>query len=160
MGTEYVKWYGKCVESLFLGNKDSWVCRKVVELSSGIEKKPKEKIIMDTKFRFRALLDYTLDVFTGGRMENKSYQLPFAMYYVAKCMFRETVAAIVSEAIMSVANWDYRVRSNILRLILFDENPEDGFIEKNDHIFYGIKDVLMKHWNGEIDDLDLIQNLR
>ena len=42
---EHVKWYGKCVESLFLGHKDSWVCRKVVELSSRIEKKPKEEII-------------------------------------------------------------------------------------------------------------------
>lgn len=141
MSKEYVKWYGKCVESLFLGHKDGWACRKVVELSSGIEKKPKEEIIMDTKFRFRALLDYTLDVFTGDRMENKSYQLPFAMYYVAKSMFSESVAVIASEAIMSVANWDYRVRSNILRLILFDDNPEDGFIEKMTIFFMALEET-------------------
>lgn len=141
MSREYVKWYGKCVESLFLGHKDSWVCRKVVEFSSGIEKKPKEEIIKDTKFRFRALLDYTLDVFTGDRMENKSYQLPFAMYYVARCMFRESVATVASEAIMSVANWDYRVRSNILRLILFDDNPEDGFIEKMTIFFMALEET-------------------
>ena len=141
MGREHVKWYGKCVESLFLGHKDSWVCRKVVELSSGIEKKPKEEIIMDTKFRFRALLDYTMDVFTGDRMEHKSYQLPFAMYYVARSMFGESVAAIASEAIMSVANWDYRVRSNILRLILFDDNPEEGFIEKMTIFFMALEET-------------------
>lgn len=141
MGREHVKWYGKCVESLFLGHKDNWVCRKVVELSSGIEKKPKEKIIMDTKFRFRALLDYTMDVFTGDRMVNKSYQLPFAIYYVTRCMFRESVAAVASEAIMSVANWDYRVRSNILRLILFDDNAEDGFIEKMTIFFMALEET-------------------
>ena len=141
MGREHVKWYGKCVESLFLGHKESWVCRKVVELSSGIEKKPKEEIIMDTKFRFRALLDYTMDVFTGDRMEHKSYQLPFAMYYVAKCMFKESVAAIASEAIMSVANWDYRVRSNILRMILFDNNPEEGFLEKMTIFFMALEET-------------------
>lgn len=141
MSREYVKWYGKCVESLFLGKKDSWVCRKVVELSAGIEKKPKEEIIKDTKYRFRALLDYTLDVFTGDRMENKSYQLPFAMYYVAKCMFQESVAAIASEAIMSVANWDYRVRSNILRMILFDDNPEEGFLEKMTIFFMALEET-------------------
>lgn len=141
MGRDHVKWYGKCVESLFLGHKDSWVCRKVVELSSGIEKKPKEEIIMDTKFRFRALLDYTMDVFTGDRMEHKSYQLPFAMYYVARSMFGESVAAIASESIMSVANWDYRVRSNILRLILFDDNPEEGFIEKMTIFFMALEET-------------------
>lgn len=141
MSKEYVKWYGKCVESLFLGNKGSWVCRKVVELSAGIEKEPKEEIIKDTKFRFRALLDYTLDVFTGDRMENKSYQLPFAMYYVARCMFPESVAAIASEAIMSVANWDYRVRSNILRFILFDDNPEEAFIQKMTIFFMALEET-------------------
>lgn len=26
MGKEYVTWYVKCVESLFLGHKDSWIC--------------------------------------------------------------------------------------------------------------------------------------
>ena len=40
-----MKWYGKCVESLFLRSKDTWVCRKVVRLSAGIEKKFKEEII-------------------------------------------------------------------------------------------------------------------
>ena len=141
MNKEYVKWYGKCVESLFFGHKDSWVCRKVVELSAGIEKKPKEEIIKDTKFRFRALLDYTLDVFTGDRMENKSYQLSFAMYYVARCMFPESVAAIASEAIMSVANWDYRVRSNILRFILFDDNAEEAFIQKMTIFFMALEET-------------------
>ncbi|MBQ8626512.1 MAG: hypothetical protein IJ419_10175, partial [Agathobacter sp.] len=141
MGKEYVNWYGKCVESLFIGNKDSWVCRKVVELSAGVEKESKEEIIKDTKFRFRALLDYTLDVFTGDRMENKSYQLPFAMYYVARCMFQESVAAIASEAIMSVANWDYRVRSNILRFILLDDNPEECFLEKMTIFFMALEET-------------------
>lgn len=141
MSKEYVKWYEKCIESLFLGHKDSWVCRKVEELSSGTIKESKEEIIKDTKFRFRALLDYTLDVFTGDRMENKSYQLPFAMYYVARCMFQESVAAIVSEAIMSVANWDYRVRSNILRFILFDDNPKEAFIQKMTVFFMALEET-------------------
>lgn len=141
MSRENVKWYGKCVESLFLGNKDSWVCKKVVELSAGIVKRPKEEIIMDTRLRFRALLDYTLDVFTGDRLENKSYQLPFAMYYVARSMFGESVAAIASEAIMSVANWDYRVRSNLLRFILFDDNPEEGFFEKMTIFFMALEET-------------------
>lgn len=141
MEKENVKWYGKCVESLFLGHKESWVCRKIVELSAGIEKKPKEEIIKDTKYRFRALLNYTLDVFTGDRMENKSYQLPFAMYYVAKCMFTESVAAVAAEAIMSVANWDYRVRSNILRLILFDDHPEEAFLQKMTIFFMALEET-------------------
>ena len=151
MGREHVKWYGKCVESMFLGHKGSWVCRKVVELSSGIEKKPKEEIIKDTKFRFRALLDYTMDVFTGDRMEHKSYQLPFAMYYVARSMFGESVAAIASEAIMSVANWDYRVRSNLLRFILFDDNPEEGFIEKMT-IFFMVLEETKSLENTHVSD--------
>ena len=141
MSKEYAKWYEKCIESLFRGHKDSWVCRKVEELSSGTTKESEEEIIKDTKFRFRALLDYTLDVFTGDRMENKSYQLPFAMYYVARCMFQESVAAIASEAIMSVANWDYRVRSNILRFILFDDNPKEAFIQKMTVFFMALEET-------------------
>ena len=142
MSKEYEKWYEKCRESLFLGHKDSWMCRKVEELSAGVPTESKEEIVKDTKFRFRALLDYTLDVFTGDRMENKSYQLPFAMYYVACCIFfQKSVAAIASEAIMSVANWDYRVRSNILRFILFDDNPEEAIIQKMTIFFMALEET-------------------
>ena len=141
MSSENLKWYRNCIESLFLGHKNSWVYKKVVEFSNEIMGNPKAEIILDTRCRFRALLDYTLDVFTGDRMENKSYQLPFAMYYIAKSMFGESLAAIASEAIMSVANWDYRVRSNLLRFILFDDNSKDGFIEKMTIFFMALEET-------------------
>lgn len=141
MKNEYIKWYKDCLESLFRSHMDSWVYKKVVEYSADAELDHKDGIIMDTKHRFRALLDYTMDVFTGERMENKSYQLPFAMYYVARCMFEECLAAVASEAIMSVANWDYRVRSNILRLILFDDKPKDLFIQKMTIFFMALEET-------------------
>ena len=140
MDKEYAKWYDKCVESLFQEDKDNWVYRKVVELGATSEIKFKEAVIKDTKFRFRALLDYTLDVFTGDRMENKSYQLPFGMYYVTRSMFKESIAAIASEAIISVSNWDYRVRSNLLRFILFDDNSADSFLEKMTIFFMALEE--------------------
>lgn len=56
-------------------------------------------------------------------------------------MFKESVAAIASEAIMSVANWDYRVRSNLLRFILFDDNPEEAFIEKMTIFFMALEET-------------------
>ena len=141
MKNSCVNWYKKCINSLFGNETDNWLYRILNEFSTICRLEEREEIIKDTKYRYRALLDTSLDVFTGDRMGNKSYQLPFAMYYVAKCMFRETVAAIVSEAIMSVANWDYRVRSNILRLILFDDNPEDGFIEKMTIFFMALEET-------------------
>ena len=141
MRTESIKWYNECLESLFRGKQNSWVYSKVIEFSKASSVKSKEETIMDTKFKFRALLDYTMDVFTGDRMENKSYQLPFAMYYVAKSMFGESVAAIASEAIMSVANWDYRVGSNLLRFILFDDNPEETFLEKMTIFFMALEET-------------------
>ena len=103
-------------------------------------RKCEEESIKDTKFRYRALLDYSLDVFTGDRMGNKSYQLPFALYSVAKNMFKEPVAAIASEAVMTVGNWDYRVRSNLLKLILFDDNPADTFLEKMTIFFMSLEE--------------------
>ena len=135
------KWYKECLESLFRGHMDSWVYRKVVELTDEMDTNMQERIIEDTKYRFRALLDYTMDVFTGDRMENKSYQLPFAMYYIARSMFKENVAAIASEAIMSVANWDYRVRSNILRFIIFDNNTNETFIQKMTIFFMALEET-------------------
>ena len=137
----YIEWYNNCLESLFRGKQNSWVCEKVMEFSNVSSAKGKEEIIKETKFRFRALLDYTMDVFTGDRMENKSYQLPFGMYYVARSMFGESVAAIASEAIMSVANWDYRVRSNLLRFILFDNAAEEEFIEKMTIFFMALEET-------------------
>ena len=47
MSRENVKWYGKCVESLLFGHKESWVCKKVVEYSSCFVNRPKEEIIME-----------------------------------------------------------------------------------------------------------------
>lgn len=141
MNTKNIKWYNNCIESLFRGHVDSWVYRKIMEFSTEIDSDVKDEIIMDTKYRFLALLDYTMDAFTGDRMENKSYQLPFAMYYIARSMFEEGLAAIASEAIMSVANWDYRVRSNILRLILFDDNQKDLFIQKMTIFFMALEET-------------------
>jgi len=113
---------------------------KVLELSAKTDAQVKEELIQDTQLRFRAMLDYTLDVFTADRMESKSYQLPFAMFFVAKSMFKESVAAIASEACMTVANWDYRVRSNLLRFILFDDNAEKCFIEKMTIFFMALEE--------------------
>lgn len=42
---------------------------------------------------------------------------------------------------MSVANWDYRVRSNLLRFILFDDNPEEAFIEKMTIFFMALEET-------------------
>lgn len=142
MESKGMKWYEGCMNSLFEGQKNNWVYRKVRELTDDTRKNNEcmEEIITDTKLRYRALLDYTTDVFTCDRMENKSYQIPFAMYFVAKSMFRESVAAIASEALMTIANWDYRVRSNLLRFILFDDDPEKYFIEKMTIFFMSLEE--------------------
>lgn len=128
------------MSSLFEENTDNWLYRMLRNFSVACKLEISEEIIKDTKFRYRALLDTSLDVFTGDRMENKSYQLPFAMYYVAKTMFKEPVAAIASEALMTVGNWDYRVRSNLLKFILFDDNPTEMFIEKMTIFFMSLEE--------------------
>ena len=139
MNNGYKEWYKNCLNSLFEGQNDNWVYHVVQGLTEKSDIENGEEIIKDTKLRYRALLDSTLDVYTGDRMENKSYQLPFAMYYVAKSMFRDSVAAIASEALMTVANWDYRVRSNLLRFILLDDNPADSFLEKMTIFFMSLE---------------------
>ncbi len=141
MDDGYKRWYKNCFDSLFDGKEENWVYRVVKAFTEISEvRNCEEEIIKDTKFRYRALLDYSLDVFTGDRMGNKSYQLPFALYSVAKNMFKEPVAAIASEAVMMVGNWDYRVRSNLLRLILFDDNPADSFLEKMTIFFMSLEE--------------------
>ena len=140
MKNSCVEWYKSCIKSLFGNKTDNWLYRILQEFSTMCRLEKSEEIIKDTKFRYRALLDTSLDVFTGDRMENKSYQLPFAMYFVAKTMFNESVAAIASEALMTVGNWDYRVRSNLLRFILFDDNPTEMFLEKMTIYFMSLEE--------------------
>lgn len=140
MKNSCVEWYKNSMSSLFGENTDNWLYRMLRDFSVACKSGISEEIIKDTKFRYRALLDTSLDVFTGDRMENKSYQLPFAMYYVAKTMFKEPVAAIVSEALMTVGNWDYRVRSNLLKFILFDDNPTEMFLEKMTIFFMSLEE--------------------
>ena len=140
MKNSCVEWYKNCVDSLFGKETDHWLYRILQEFSVMSKLEDSEEIIKDTKFRYRALMDTSLDVFTGDRMENKSYQLPFAMYFVAKNMFEDSVAAIASEALMTVGNWDYRVRSNLLKFILFDDNPADSFPEKMTIFFVSLEE--------------------
>lgn len=140
MKNSCVEWYKNSMSSLFEENTDNWLYRMLRDFSVACKLGISEEIIKDTKFRYRALLDTSLDVFTGDRMENKSYQLPFAMYYVAKTMFKEPVAAIASEALMTVGNWDYRVRSNLLKFILFDDNPTEMFLEKMTIFFMSLEE--------------------
>lgn len=140
MKNSCVEWYKNSMSSLFGENTDNWWYRMLRDFSVACKSGISEEIIKDTKFRYRALLDTSLDVFTGDRMENKSYQLPFAMYYVAKTMFKEPVAAIASEALMTVGNWDYRVRSNLLKFILFDDNPTEMFLEKMTIFFMSLEE--------------------
>lgn len=140
MKNSCVNWYKSCINSLFGKETDNWLYRILQEFSTMCRLEESEEIIKDTKFRYRALLDTSLDVFTGDRMENKSYQLPFAMYYVAKTMFKEPVAAIASEALMTVGNWDYRVRSNLLKFILFDDDPTEMFLEKMTIFFMSLEE--------------------
>lgn len=140
MENSCVEWYKSCINSLFEDATDNWIYQLLQEFSTMCRLEKSEEIIKDTKFKYRALLDTSLDVFTGDRMENKSYQLPFAMYFVAKTMFDEPVAAIASEALMTVGNWDYRVRSNLLRFILFDDNPTEMFLEKMTIYFMSLEE--------------------
>ncbi len=140
MKNSCVEWYKRCINSLFGNATDNWLYRLLQEFSTMCKLEKSEEIIKDTRFRYRALLDTSLDVFTGERMESKSYQLPFAMYFVAKSMFDEPVAAIASEALMTVGNWDYRVRSNLLRFILFDDNPTEMFLEKMTIYFMSLEE--------------------
>lgn len=140
MKNRCVEWYQNCMDSLFGKETDSWLYRIIQKFSTMCSLEENEEIIRDTKLRYRALLDTSLDVFTGDRMENKSYQLPFAMYFVAKIMFKESAAAIASEALMTVGNWDYRVRSNLLRFILFDDNPTEMFLEKMTIFFMSLEE--------------------
>lgn len=140
MKNSCVKWYKNCMDSMFGKETDNWLCCVLQEFSVMSKLDDSEEIIKDTKFRYRALLDTSLDVFTGDRMENKSYQLPFAMYFVAKTMFKGSVAAIASEALMTIGNWDYRVRSNLLKFILFDDNPADSFLTKMTIFFMSLEE--------------------
>ena len=140
MKNSCVEWYKNSMNSLFGEQTDSWLYRILQEFSTICRLEESEEIIKDTKFRYRALLDTSLDVFTGDRMENKSYQLPFAMYFVAKTMFKESVAAIASEALMTIGNWDYRVRSNLLRFILFDDNSTEMLLEKMTIFFMSLEE--------------------
>ncbi len=140
MKNSCIEWYKNSMNSLFGENTDNWLYWMLKDFSVVCKLGNSEEIIKDTKFRYRALLDTSLDVFTGDRMENKSYQLPFAMYYVAKTMFKEPVAAIASEALMTVGNWDYRVRSNLLKFILFDDNPTEMFLEKMTIFFMSLEE--------------------
>lgn len=140
MKNSCVNWYKSCINSLFGKETNNWLYRILQEFSAMCKLEESEEIIKDTKFRYKALLDTSLDVFTGDRMENKSYQLPFAMYYVAKTMFKEPVAAIASEALMTVGNWDYRVRSNLLKFILFDDDSTKMFLEKMTIFFMSLEE--------------------
>lgn len=135
-----VEWYKSCISSLFGNETDNWLYRILQEFSTKCRLEKSEEIINDTKLRYRVLLDTSLDVFTGDRMESKSYQLPFALYYVAKSMFKPPVAVVASEALMTVGNWDYRVRSNLLRFILFDDNPTEMFLEKMTIFFMSLEE--------------------
>lgn len=140
MKNSCVEWYKSCISSLFGNETDNWLYRILQEFATECRLEKSEEIINDTKLRYRVLLDNSLDVFTGNRMENKSYQLPFALYFVAKSMFNQPVAAVVSEALMTVGNWDYRVRSNLLRFILFDDNPTEMFLEKMTIFFMSLEE--------------------
>ena len=140
MKNSCVEWYKNSMNSLFGEQSNNWLYQILQEFSAMCKLEESEEIIKDTKIRYRALLDTSLDVFTGDRMENKSYQLPFAMYYVAKMMFKEPVAAIASEALMTVGNWDYRVRSNLLKFILFDDDPIEMFLEKMTIFFMSLEE--------------------
>lgn len=140
MKNSCVEWYKNSMSSLVGEQTNNWLYRTLQKFSIMCRLDESEEIIKDTKFRYRALMDTSLDVFTGDRMENKSYQLPFAMYYVTKNMFSDSVAAIASEALMTVGNWDYRVRSNLLKFILFDDEPTEMFLEKMTIFFMSLEE--------------------
>lgn len=142
MKNSCVEWYKSCMDSLFGEETDSWLYLVLQEFSVMSKLDDSEEIIKDTIFRYRALLDTSLDVFTGDRMENKSYQLLSAMCFVSKTMFKASVAAIASEALMTIGNWDYRVRSNLLRFILFDDNPAEMFLEKMTIFFMSLEECM------------------
>ena len=140
MKNNSIDWYQNCFDSLFNGQTDNWVYQILKKLAIASDIERNEHIIKDTRYRYQALLDTSFDVFTGDRMENKSYQLPFGMYFIAKTLFKDSVAAIASEALMTIGNWDYRVRSNLLKFIVFDDNPADSFLEKMTIFFMSLEE--------------------
>jgi len=137
---EFTKWYEECIDSLFHGQKDNWVYEKIKELTALYEEQSKEDVIKDACYRFKVCLEYAVDVFIGDRMGSKSYQLPFSLYFVMQRTFPDAVAAVATEALMTVVNWDYRVRSNLLKLILYDDNPELLFLEKMTIFFMALEE--------------------
>lgn len=73
MKNSCVEWYKNSMNSLFGEQTDNWRYQILQEISAMCKLEESEEIIKDTKFRYRVLLDTSLDVFTGDRMENKSY---------------------------------------------------------------------------------------
>lgn len=123
MGMEHRKWYGKCVENLFLERKHSWECKQVIKLSSGMEERPKEDIIRDTKTWFRAFLNGTVDSLA------------------ADLVVEASSIAIASEAMAAIENQDAAACNNILNHILLADNPEEGFLEKMTILFVALEEI-------------------
>ncbi len=135
-------WLKNCIDSLFHDNKSNWVYKKMEDLSEVNSEESKEATIRDTKLCFMALQEFTTDVFVCDRMACKTYQFPFSIFLLAKSQFEDTsVAAIASECLQMCVNWDYRARSNILRMIIFDDCPEEKILEKLTIFFVMLEDT-------------------
>jgi hypothetical protein len=120
-------WLYDRLQLLFEGNMDNKIYSYIIGKLDAVSEK--EKDIHETRAKMSVLLDYTLDVFPSDFLDNKIYQLPYGLYHTAKVLFSENMAAVVSEALMSVAHYGYRQYSNLLRLICFDDNQND-FLQK------------------------------
>jgi hypothetical protein len=115
------------LQLLFEENMDNKIYSYLINKLDAVSEK--ENDIYETRAKMSVLLDYTLDVFPSDFLDNKIYQLPYGLYHTAKVLFSENMAAVVSEALMSVARYGYRQCSNLLRLICFDDNKND-FLQK------------------------------
>ena len=133
MGREYVKWFENCVESLFLGNKDSWVCRKVVEHSAGIEKKAQEKIIKDTRYCWN---DRDLFNMLSNNIDANLW------HEVSSLCPTENIKSYVKE---SSQNWDWSILSARI---------EGAFITENASIYPWDFDIVVHNTNVSKESIE------
>lgn len=139
---ENVRWYNKCLKSLLCETKDDgWFYLMIKERSAQTNKTAVDDLIKDTKLRFRALIQYTSELIIKDRMGRNSYQYPTSIYQVVKRMFVDSTAVIASEALMTIGNWDYRVRSNLLMFILLEEVKTEVFIQNMTLFFMALEET-------------------
>lgn len=135
------EWYETVFCSLFSGKENSWYYKRLQKLLSLEQSTDCEQKQSDTGLRFKAFMDYAADMIICERMGKNSYQLPFAVSRVARGLFDKSVAPIAAEAVMTIGNWDYRVRSNLLEFILFDDHAENCFLEKMTIYFMALEET-------------------